>query len=476
MEEKMNSKRVINLSLILIMVLCCLSFNVSAKDVTVTVTIPDYQIIIDDASVYYADSLYPFLNYKGVTYLPMTYQYARAMNLTTDWLEGSAFMVAFQPSDVKLPKYQTTSNKKNNTAVVPTGYNIYVNAQKIDNSKAEYPLLNFRGVTYFPLTWEYAVESFGWQLSFENKVLKINTERNTAYRWTLEEKKSDSAVLSLYYEKAIPSGNGNVSYDYITEYYNLDYKTGDMSKLRDYTLSEENYAKNKELEVTVDNGYVYYDGIKLEGIYVKEASKDYKKPDDVEKTEYTVTASTSSAYAPLDVINVSVYVYNEGKGPTWGNFQNYTFVKTNGKCIPFGTNKRVENVYELNGNIYFNTHDYVQTIHSHTLQNRKMWKLSAEGSLTEITYPEYNSIKIIGKANNKLYLKCLWSPENPMEESPYSVSLINDGYHTFDGNGIKLISPYIYSDFDVVSNNGTIFAFDNISDKITKCKINAEYY
>ena len=122
----MKCKRAVNLFVILIIstMLSCFSFNVLAKDGTVTVTIPDYQIVIDDASVYYADSVYPFLNYKGITYLPMTYEYSRAMNLTTGWLEGTAFMVAYQPSWESLPVYETTVNKKYDTAIVTNGYNI----------------------------------------------------------------------------------------------------------------------------------------------------------------------------------------------------------------------------------------------------------------------------------------------------------------------------------------------------------------
>ena len=70
----------------------------------------------------------------------------------------------------------------------------------------------------------------------------------------------------------------------------------------------------------------------------------------------------------------------------------------------------------------------------------------------------------------------MWSPENYMDYAPYSVSLINDGYYTFDGKGIKFISPYIYSDFDIVSPKGDIYAVNNKCEKITKCEINPEYY
>ena len=62
-----------------------------------------------------------------------------------------------------------------------------------------------------------------------------------------------------------------------------------------------------------------------------------------------------------------------------------------------------------------------------------------------------------------------------MEDAPYQVSLVNDGYYTFDGEGIKFVSPYVYSDFDIVSDGGEIFAVNNILDKIIKCQINPEY-
>jgi len=469
-------KKIVSLFLLLFIIWSGLGLQGFAKNDDALAVIPDYQIIIDDASVYYADSLYPFLNYKGITYLPMTYEYARAMNLTTGWLPGTAFMVAFNPSDDKLPLYGTTSNAKYNPVVIPTGYNIYVNGKKVDNATENHPLLNFRGVTYFPMTWEYAVEEFGWQISFGDNVFEINTENNTADRWHVEEKRENDVVVSLYYGKEIPSEDGSVQHDYITEYYSLDYNTGALEKLNDYTEKETGSPTNSQIEVSVEDGCVYYNGQKLDGIYIPEAAKEYIKPDDVEEAGYDVVAWASNAYMPLEVIDVRVNTYNYGKNANWGRKEDYTFIKANGNLLSLGRYKTVENVYELNGDIYFNTVDYAQTIFRHYLQNRRMWKLTKEGQCTEICYGDYNSIKILGKVNGKLYLKCLWSPENHMEDAPYSVSLVNDGYYTFDGEGIKFLSPYIYSDFDIVSNNGDIFAVNNVLDKITKCEIGPAYY
>lgn len=470
-------RKAIKLTIIVLTLFYCLAINVFAKNNAVSAVIPDYQIVIDDSSVYYADSIYPFLNYKGITYLPMTYEYSRAMNLTTGWLKGSAFMVAYQPSDEALPLYETTTNKKYNIADIPTGYNVYVNAKKVDNETAEYPILNFRGITYFPLTWEYVFEEFGWDLSFEENVLRINTEKNTDKRWSLVEKRENDAVLQLYDCQEISLGDGNFKSEFIMEYYNLDYKTGEITKLADYTPPETKKYSNEQIEVSVkDDGYVYYKENKLEDIYIEEAKSDFVKPDNVERTEYFVSASLSDVSSPLNVVSISVYTANYGKEGSWERQENYSFLKVDNSLISLGIHTNVENVYELEGNIFFNTVEYVRTISSHLLQNKKMWKLSKDGKLTEIRYGEYNSIIIIGKANNKLYLKCLWSPENYLKYAPYSVSLVNDGYHTFDGEGITFVSPYVYSDFDIVSGDGNIFAVNNKLDKIIKCEINPGYY
>ena len=454
----------------------CSSISAVASDKNATAIIPDYQIIIDDSLVYYADSLYPFLNYKGITYLPMTYEYARAMNLTTGYLEGSAFMVAYNPCDDKLPVYETTANNKNNTVIIPQGYNVYVNGKKVDNDNADYPLLNFRGVTYFPLIWDYAVNEFGWKLSFGDGVFRIDTTNNTADRWSLVEKRENDAVMSFYYSKDIPMSDGSIQHDYLEEYYSVDYKTGSASLLDDYTPAEEYFPKSAQLELDIKNGDVYYKDQRLD-IHVDMAEDDYVKPDNVASCDYTINAFVTERHLPLNVVELDVRTQvwnNDGSGS--GTRMTYTYLKVDDRLVYVGNFVTVENAYALGEDIYFNTVEYGQTIFRHYLQNSKMWRLSKDGTLTEISYADYNSIKIIGKANDVLYLKCLWAPENHMDYAPYSVSLVNDGYYTFDGQGIKFVSPYVYSDFDVVSSDGDILAVNNALDKITRCEINPQYY
>ncbi len=61
-----------------------------------------------------------------------------------------------------------SKNARKQTARIADG-KITVNGKVIDNSKEEFPLLVFRDVTYFPLTWRFAVSEFGWDYRFNQQ-------------------------------------------------------------------------------------------------------------------------------------------------------------------------------------------------------------------------------------------------------------------------------------------------------------------
>lgn len=44
---------------------------------------------------------------------------------------------------------------------------IVVNGQWVENESEEYPIIIFRDVTYFPMTWRFAVTEFNWTTSWE---------------------------------------------------------------------------------------------------------------------------------------------------------------------------------------------------------------------------------------------------------------------------------------------------------------------
>jgi len=142
-----------------------------AKDVTVT--LPAFPVEINGIVQDQTKIEYPFIVYQDITYVPMTYYDARLLGLSTLWNNDTGLAIMplnFIPDSQTaqqnyVPYTTTTTNKSQYTAATAT-FGISVNGKVIDNNAEEYPLLVFRDVTYFPLTWRFAVDEFGWQYSF----------------------------------------------------------------------------------------------------------------------------------------------------------------------------------------------------------------------------------------------------------------------------------------------------------------------
>ncbi len=172
-------KRVIVGVLCLVFVLLWFSTN-AANASPVWVEMPRFKVKLNDQLVDNENSKYPLLIYKGITYFPMTWNYARSLGLTTHWDPATGFSVSKDPnaSAVTVVQDLGTRNDINQRfeAVLP-GFNIKVNGKSIDNGAEEYPLLVVRGITYFPMTWRFAVEEFGLVTAWDN-VEGFSIERN----------------------------------------------------------------------------------------------------------------------------------------------------------------------------------------------------------------------------------------------------------------------------------------------------------
>lgn len=133
----------------------------------VTVTIPTFDVTLNGRTVDGTYSKYPLIVYKDITYFPMTYYDSRLLGVQADWRQEDGLTVTKQ--DGYFYEYMREINEQKNrrrlTAKVAEGQ-ITVNGKVIDNSKEDYPLLVCRDVTYFPLTWRFAAEEFGWDYEY----------------------------------------------------------------------------------------------------------------------------------------------------------------------------------------------------------------------------------------------------------------------------------------------------------------------
>lgn len=172
--------------------LCVLFGAVSSLAATsLKVTIPSFDVTLNGEKLDSKNSEYPLIVYNDITYVPMTYHYARFLGLKTLWydltesgsrtIHGNTFYVGNSGEYTgELEQYLAKSpNAADYYEATIADYNIAVNHARreayIDNESEEYPVLNFRGVTYFPLTWRFAHDEFGWDYTFGDNGLVIDS-------------------------------------------------------------------------------------------------------------------------------------------------------------------------------------------------------------------------------------------------------------------------------------------------------------
>lgn len=151
----------------------CLGWGQAAQAQDVKVTLPSFKVTLNGLNIEQSTNQYPFILYKDITYVPMTYYDARLLGLSTAWdntnglkVEPLSFIPDAETAQSQYKPYtSSTTNQGSYTASIAQ-FKINVSGETIDNSKEEYPLLVFRDVTYFPLTWRFAVDTFGWQYNF----------------------------------------------------------------------------------------------------------------------------------------------------------------------------------------------------------------------------------------------------------------------------------------------------------------------
>ncbi len=135
-----------------------------------TVTLPEFKVTLGGIEFNNTYAKYPLIVYKNITYLPMTYFDSRLLGLDTEYSPENGLAIKALSGDA--PEYSSEKldvpNAKSYTASLANG-KITVNGKRIYNHAEEYPLLLFRDVTYFPLTWRFAVEEFGWNYSFDSE-------------------------------------------------------------------------------------------------------------------------------------------------------------------------------------------------------------------------------------------------------------------------------------------------------------------
>ena len=140
------------------------------------VTLPDFAVTLNGVAIDNSHRQYPLLVYKGMTYFPLTYDDSRFLGLETGWTEEAGLTVERTNVSAVYKEALAGSNSRSLKART-VDFPVMVNGEKAQ-ADGTYPFLDFRGVTYIPLTWHYCTELFGWEQHFEAKEGLVITSNN----------------------------------------------------------------------------------------------------------------------------------------------------------------------------------------------------------------------------------------------------------------------------------------------------------
>ena len=176
-------KKIFVLIMVLVLILSVPAFASESA------SLPEFPVTLNETKIDSSFRQFPLLVYKDITYFPMTYYDCRFLGLKTSWDGDTNTLTIEKSNHFHGGAYRTYNweweNGKSNVVSV-CNFNIIVNGKKIDNALEEYPLLTFRDVTYFPLTWRFAKEEFGWSYSFDSeKGLSITSDNKNTKTLTL---------------------------------------------------------------------------------------------------------------------------------------------------------------------------------------------------------------------------------------------------------------------------------------------------
>ena len=170
-------KKIISILVSIAAFIVLFSSNTTFAAENVKINLPAFKVTLNGKEINNTYNQYPLITYKNITYFPMTYDVSRYLGLVTMWNDRTGLEIIKTNTDHPYNEYKSKTKNASSYYASKPSFDIKVNGKVIDNQKEEYPLLIFRDITYFPLTWRFGVDEFGWDYHFSNaKGLEIKSD------------------------------------------------------------------------------------------------------------------------------------------------------------------------------------------------------------------------------------------------------------------------------------------------------------
>ncbi len=181
----------------IIFVLMISTSTVFAED-TVDVELPEFPVEFNGIDMNPLYSQYPLFIYKGVTYLPITYNLTRSFGLNCSYSNSDGLKITETKNTGGIKDYLISERNPNQLKAFKASFVIEVNGIIVDNHKEEYPILTYNNITYFPLTWRWVNDEFGWDLTFSKESgLNIVSKEDVVVMFTPVELSQNKIILDI---------------------------------------------------------------------------------------------------------------------------------------------------------------------------------------------------------------------------------------------------------------------------------------
>ena len=437
-------------------------FSTSFANEKINVKIPTFNTSINEVTFNNENEKYPLIVYKDITYFPMTWNMCRSIGLVSGWDNEKGLYISSYIMDGEYESYSGNNYKNKNYSATIANYPITVNGKKIDNSREEYPLINFRDITYFPLTWRFANDEFGWKIDWDNiSGLKVDT-RKTNNNLFVSKITDEYALLHQdvsYYDKIV---NEIGDEEYVlnsVKYanYKLNFDNDELIQM-DYTdkidLSDNNKSQNVSENISVQNGQVYYKNKLIEGVTVsKDVFGSYAIEVELDGCKFIGACLYENKDIPAPYTPHKYYLFYE-------------------KDNEIRVMDEWDNSYEFEGAYKFSEGYYLYSNHKY-LGGRFNSNLGIifimrnDGSIEKLNdkYEDYNSLNMIGVYDDNLYVMAKYF-SNIDVDGYGDVSAVNDGVLKIssDGNTEK-IYDFVFGEI-FMTNKGKIYCIMDMTNEI----------
>lgn len=466
-------KKTITLLLVLIM-LCSFVLPVSASN-EVYVNIAPFPVYIYDMVVNSSYAEYPIITYKDVSYIPLTYDLCQSFSINCGWdNEKGLYIVNHNTNTVNTFElkpfggYMVNPLQNRYKATVPT-YNIYINGQNFDNKNQEYPILNFRDVTYFPLTYDIVNNELGWFINWDAEKWLLELKPNHYQKLSpyIAKMEDDHTVLKeqigVYKTSINEYGDTHYSldhyyYNYLVLGHNQDILTRTDTKYEDsYSYGNSGNGIDVLDKTQLKDGGLYYDGNLVTALNIEPVVSE-----GLLELPPNVASARLFDFKDRSFLDVTIYV-NTGIPAPYTPKVKYLFTEIDGVYTQVD---EWLSAYNLENIIEDGLGGYYLYSHSTSWQGMSRWSngfsvilyMDKDGKITNLAdkYEDYNSLYVVGEHSGNLYVKALYFNDPYAFQGNESISAVNDGYFILEKgtHNLKKLYPYTYGEPFVTKDGG----------------------